>query len=237
MVRIVKDKIDIAHVDLSVIPSLKCDLDCPFCMYGCSPKNRLKLSFKPLKQFLGTVDWQRITNFGFYGGEPSIEMPLYQRFIDLIPPRIPRFIITNGTWSVDLAKASKFLSFCSRNRMRIYVSGTAYHMKHQDRAVLEELARIGQVFLKDPDEIHPMGKSEKADWKCTRKCRWHQQPIRLAVFPTGHIVFQNCDGVYPVVGSCASTFKEVFKLAVKIRRETCNYAYRNINEIMRSVSS
>jgi len=235
MVRILKNRKDLAHVDLSIMPSLKCDLTCPFCMYYCSPKNNLTLNIEKLKAFLKTVDWKKVTNVGFYGGEPAIKTALYQQFINLIPKTIPRFTITNGTWSTSPRRTKNFLNFCSRNRLVVFVSGTHYHQKFQDRNVLQKRAGQGRVRLKDEDELHPMGRLQKECWTCTHKCLWHQQPIRLAVFPTGHIIFQNCDGVYPVVGDCSNIFTEVFRKAVAIREETCQaQTLQNINEVLKT---
>lgn len=40
MVKIEKAIKDIEHVDLSIIPSLRCNLECSFCMYECGSENR-----------------------------------------------------------------------------------------------------------------------------------------------------------------------------------------------------
>jgi hypothetical protein len=225
---------DLVHVDLSIMPSLKCDLACPFCMYYCGPENTVMLDLEKLRRFLATVDWRKVTNVGFYGGEPSVDVSLYQQFIDLVPAKIPRFTITNGAWSTDPAKTKIFLEFCRRNRLVVFVSGTPYHRGFQDRKVLRRLAGRGLVRLKDADEMHPMGRLAKKDWTCTRKCLRHRQPVRLAVFPTGHIIFQNCDGVYPVLGDCSSSFKDIFAAAVAIRSEGCRRdEFPNINRIMK----
>ena len=133
MVMIAKGK----AVDFSFIPSLKCDLTCPFCMYSGGPHIEEQLDLEVTREFLETMDWSYINSCGFYGGEPVINLPLYQRFIDLVPEGIPKFMITNGTWSTSDNKYNEFVSFLDSNKLFVIVSGTPYHKAHQNEAVLE----------------------------------------------------------------------------------------------------
>ena len=234
MVKTSKDIIDLEHVDFSIMPSLECDLSCSFCMYNCSTKNKLTLDLNTFKQFCKTIDWTKIKNCGFYGGEPAINMSLYQSFIDLIPKNMLRFTITNGSWSNNYEKGLEFIKFCSKNKLSVIVSGTEEHRQFQDRTLLQKLMKYKMLYLKDEDEIHPMGRAKKETWKCSHKCLWHKQPIRMAIFPTGHIIFQNCDGVYPILGNCSDTFDFVLKRAILIRKATCKRTYLTINEVLES---
>ena len=237
MVRIQVDQKDLSHVDLSIMPSLKCNLRCGFCMYACSKKQRTaELNLIKLDSFLGTVDSSKISNVGFYGGEPSISEFLYQIYIDCVQPSIPRFIITNGSWSRDPTKTFKFLAFCQKNHLKIFVSSMKNHKRHQDRRLLKKLVSYNSIVLKEPDEIHPMGRAKKKHWTCTCKCLWHEQPIRMAIFPTGDILFQNCDGVYPVIGNISQSFQEVLDVAISIRTNTCSRCLKNLNDILEGKS-
>jgi len=194
--------------DFSIIPSLKCNLECPFCMYNSGPNVTTELNYIKTVKFLATVDWEMINSWGFYGGEPSINLPLYQKFIDLIPNNIPKFIITNGTWSVDTQDCLDFIRFVDNNKLHIVVSGTPYHMRYQNRVVLESFKEICPegFTLKEDDKIQPMGRASKNNWKCTNKCTTYDCATRIGLFPDGSILFQNCDGVYPYVQTYHNSF-------------------------------
>jgi hypothetical protein len=241
MVRIQGNEIDLSHVDISIMPSLECNLTCNMCMYDCSPNSKITLDIEKYKTFHQTIDWKKVTAFGFYGGEPSINTPLYDQFVNLVPQNIIKFIISNGSWSSYVESTKKFLNFCKINNLRLMVSGTPEHLKHQDRLFLEKIykSNIIQMKLKDDDKIHPMGRARNIikNHKCTNKCLWQKQPIRFAIFPTGHIIFQNCDGVYPVIGHITrNTFENAFKHAIYIRKHTCKHLNQNINEIIDTIS-
>lgn len=82
-----------------------------------------------------------------------------------------------------------------------------------------------------------MGRLAKPDWVCTNKCVWHQQVIRLGIFPTGDIILQNCDGVYPVVGHIEHTsFIDAFNEAVNIRSIGCDMKRTNVNDLTRDIN-
>lgn len=240
MVKIEMDRVDLEHVDLSFVPSLECNLRCSFCMYDCSPDNRAMLNYKEVEQFARTVPWGKVKNVGFYGGEPAIDMwayDVYDIYIDLCPSEIPRFVITNGTWSREYWNTVDFCVWCASKRLAVKVSSTGEHQAFQNRRFLEALAAKGFLQLKNPDEIHPMGRASMKHWDCSDKCRWHPQPIRLGIFPPDYILMQNCDGIYPVVGTCQFTFDEVFENARRIRAGDLNCrTFRDLNDILKETS-
>lgn len=85
MVKVSGDKFDLTRVDLSIMPSLECNLSCTFCMYSAGPNNFLTLDVEQTHRFLETVDWDIVPVCGFYGGEPSVDMELYDIFVNMIP--------------------------------------------------------------------------------------------------------------------------------------------------------
>lgn len=236
MVRVSEDGVDLGHVDFSVIPSLECDLECSFCMYCSGPSNLLRLDIDRFKTFLKTVDWGRVTSWGFYGGEPSVDPDRYGVFADLIPEEIRKFLITNGHWTVSTSGIRRFFRLCTGRKFRVVISGTPEHKANQHRTTIENLSHEEGVIVKGDDDMHPMGRLASTKWSCTEKCLWHQQPIRLAVFPTGDVIFQNCDGVYPVVGPVELGFDKLFDKALEIRTETCfANSYATINDVLKDL--
>ena len=235
MVKNAKDVKDLTKVSFSFIPSLKCNNRCPFCMYGASPENTTKLDYEAVKVWLKTVQWDKVIGWGLYGGEPSIEMGLYQKFYELLPTDLPKFIITNGAWSKSNDDTKAWLNWCA-GKFHIIVSGTAEHRKHQRVSFIKELAKQfdGAFTIKGDEEMHPMGRLARANWDCSKKCIYHKQPIRLGIFPTGHIILQNCDGVYPVVGHISrTTFVKAFNEGVRVRTRGCNKGcVLNINDLV-----
>jgi len=194
-------------VDLSFMPSLQCDLECGHCMYDSSPFNLAALDLDKTRQFVETVDWQRINACGFYGGEPGIKLDLYSQFIELIPLTVPRFTITDGTWSRTPGRTAEFVAWAQHHLLQVYISSTKYHTPHQNEVVLQDVALEYGFTIKGDDDVIPMGRMARVDWTCTRRCERWEGPVRFAVQPGGSIVFQNCDGVYPVV----STYRESFQ--------------------------
>jgi len=126
---IINGNLDLKRVDFSFVPSLKCNLECSFCSYKAGPLNKSKLRLSMAEKFLKTVDWKRISSWGFYGGEPSINLKMYQDFVDLIPDSIPKFVITNGTWSNAWTETKRFLDFVWHNKLFVVVSGTEEHRR------------------------------------------------------------------------------------------------------------
>lgn len=195
-------------IDLSIIPSLECNIECPFCMYDAGKDKKDILDIGKTRKFLETVHWDRVNSCGFYGGEPTINLPLYQKFIDLVPKGMKKWIITNGTWSTDFDKMEEALRFFGDNDMYVIVRGAEYHRKFQSREMLQWLKRYhpDSIRLKGADVIHPMGRAKDNGAECTRKCGSYAVPTRVGVFPNGYILFQNCDGRYPVI----QTYEESF---------------------------
>jgi hypothetical protein len=199
-------------IDLSIIPSLDCNIACPFCMYDSGHHQKEMLDIDKTRSFLKTVDWNRINSCGFYGGEISINLPLYQEFCNLIPKRIPKFTITNGTWSTNFERCKDFLDFIYLNDMFVVVSGTPYHKQFQNLKVLNDFKNMtpNMFRLKGDDIIHPMGRASIEHWSCSMKCKTFTVPTRLAIFPNGYIKFQNCDGQYPFI----QTYNEPFEYLI-----------------------
>lgn len=235
MVRNAEDVKDIEHVSFSFIPSLHCDNSCSFCMYGAGPDNHTTLDYDAVKEWMNTVEWDKVVGWGFYGGEPAIEIALYQRFYELLPKGTRTFVITNGTWSNSEERTAEFLKWCT-NKFHIIVSGTPEHQEHQNVPILKEFEQScpdGITYKFGPEEMHPMGRLASTCWTCTRKCTWHQQVMRLGIFPTGHIILQNCDGVYPVIGHVNGTnFEQAFKMGQIIRTEGCSRGHMNVNDLL-----
>ena len=96
MVKNAGDLKDLTKVSFSFIPSLRCNNQCSFCMYGASPDNYTTLDYIQVKEWMKSFEWDSVIGWGFYGGEPSIETDLYQKFHELLPPDLPKFVITNG---------------------------------------------------------------------------------------------------------------------------------------------
>jgi len=209
-------------IDFSFIPSLKCNIECPFCMYNSGPNNKMELDFEQTIKFTSTIKWPLINSIGFYGGEPSINIGLYQKFIDLIPKDIPKFIISNGSWSTELYKTLDFLNFLKINNFHLVISGTPYHKKFQNERRLLILKDLypKNITLKGDDIIQPMGRAYFSDWKCTKKCEhMENNPIRLGLFPDGNILFQNCNGQYPIVQTYFDSFVDIIEKVNIIKNE------------------
>jgi len=209
MVKINVDKT--RRIDFSFMPSLQCDLTCDHCMYDSSPWNKAELDFERTAHFVETMDWSIINACGFYGGEPGIKLEMYSRFIELVPDSIPKFTITDGTWSRTKGRTAKFVEFANRHKLQTFVSSTPFHTPHQDREVLERVCNENELFILkgDDKDIIPMGRMATKIWQCSFRCRTDSRPLRFALKPGGNIIFQTCDGVYPVVGSYNRPFREL----------------------------
>lgn len=198
-------------IDLSFIASLECDLACAHCMYDSSPRNKSRLNYERVRGWISTVDWDDIHACGFYGGEPALLLEWYERFIFLVPERIPKFIITNGTWSKDTKRTEEFLSFVDKHAMKVVVSGTKWHTGFQDVDVLLRLKEQEKIIYKGEEtQIIPMGRASL--WmgnKCTTLCQRWNKPWRIAIHPTKDIIFQSCDGSYPKLQTLDEPFGAV----------------------------
>lgn len=208
--------------DFSIMPSYRCNLRCWFCMYDCSPHNKQVLDFNTTKRFLDTFDWSQINAFGFYGGEPSISTRLYDKFIALVPSNIPKFVITNGAWSLSDDYTDMFINWCAKNQFHVIVSSTPEHIAYQNRAFLENLVKeFGDAIeLKKPDTIHAQGRAKGHDGiitDCGKTCLRTDRNIRLGLKPDGNIVFQNCHGEYHIIANYHDHFNTLGTKAVTTR--------------------
>lgn len=211
------------RIDLSFIPSLRCDLHCPHCQYAAGPSVISYLSLHDVKDWLRGVCWDDIHAAGFYGGEPALEPAVYGRFIDLVPPEVPRFVITNGTWSRDWRQTNDFIAWVAKHQLHVFVSGTRWHRLYQDRSVLRQLRDSYGFRLKgEEDTILQMGRARGwAPPSCTNLCtRWAPRPWRIALHPTKGVIFQSCDGDYPTLQSFYVPFREVAE-NIAARIESC----------------
>ncbi len=205
-------------------------------MYCGSPKNTLELNYEDTVAFMGTVEWDKVIGWGMYGGEPSIDTALYQKFYNLLPTDISKFVITNGVWTSHIDTMDEFLKWCG-GKFHIIISGTPEHKKYQNTAIVAEMKKFGGITVKSEDKMHPMGRLAEDGWICSRKCVWHEQAIRLGIFPTGDIILQNCDGVYPVIGHIKKdSFLDAFVNAQVIREKGCLKGMPNINDILKEAN-
>jgi hypothetical protein len=184
-------------------------------MYDCSPDDTRQLDLLKTAKFLREFDWSQINACGFYGGEPSINMDLYDRFISLVPPDIPKFVITNGTWSNNLESTMSFLRWCFKHRFYVIISSTEEHLAHQRRLLLEELVKqTSGMELKKPDAIHAQGRAKGHHGiinDCAFTCLRTDRNIRLGLKPDGNIVYQNCHGEYHIVQTYNDHFNTLLK--------------------------
>lgn len=215
---------DPTQYDLSFIYTKRCNLQCSFCMYDSGPDNTQTLDIEQLAQWLGTVDMSRIASFGVCGGEPSIAMAGFGACLDLVQHlEKPHFVITNGTWSLHDQDTVDFLSWCVKYHMHIIVIGTLEHRKYQDREVLEGLAKQwpAAFHLKpEAENYHAMGRlAGKMPIQCNRKCMSWNRALRIAVQPDGSIIYQNCEGVYPVIGNIREPFRKLDTRVQQLRKD------------------
>ena len=205
--------------DLSFQYSNECNLSCSFCMYSCGPNVKDRLDLNKLKAFIKTIDFDKyINSIGLYGGEVSLHLEEYSEIVKMLPTETKVWTITNGTWSKALESTNKFLTWASNNEVYpAIVSGNSEQVVHQNR---EELINLQQEFpnwlvLKGPDKVFlAMGRLENKELQpqylisgCSEKCFWREgQATRIAVMPSGDIMFQTCDGSYPIVGNISEEF-------------------------------
>jgi hypothetical protein len=179
----------------------------------------------------------RVASFGIYGGEPSLNLNEYARIMDMVAHLDkPHFVITNGSWSKDYECMMRFLEFCAQYHIFIVISGTPEHRQHQDRTILEWLAKQEpDAFRLKPEEenFHPMGRlAGKIPFVCTDKCTWWDRALRIAVQPDGSIIFQNCDGVYPVVGNIWEPFGRMDECIQKMRVDGFSLVYCHYESLL-----
>lgn len=194
--------------DVSFMASLHCDLECSFCMYNSGPTVDDEIDLEQAQKFVNSLDLQAVNAFGLYGGEPSLRMFVNTRIIQMLPKNKPVFVITNGTWSRTL-KRDLFLKWANFHKLHVIVSGTAEHIRHQDRSWLETYAASNPErfrLKKAETSFIPMGRLGHLPTVCSQKCDSDLNPTRIAMKPNGDIIFQTCDGSYPVVGRAEEGF-------------------------------
>ena len=204
-------------VDFSFMPSLRCNLACPYCMYEASSQNDIILDLRKTKKFISTIDFDKINAVGFYGGEISCDYERYQKIIDLIPQKVTKFTITNGTWSINKEVCRKFINSIKRSKLQVFISTTKFQSAFQDIELLKKIALKYKFTLKGEDEIILMGRAKRTNWICSKKCLIYTYPMRLTLNPYGKIMFCNCDGVYPIVGTYNDNFNTVVKNGLNIK--------------------
>ena len=98
------------------------------------------MPFGALQTFISTIQPGRINSFGFYGGEPSIHPLEFDWAMSIVKPYAKLlFVITNGAWSMDTARTKAFLRWMGRRNAQVFVSGTPFHRRHQNQAVLDAI--------------------------------------------------------------------------------------------------
>jgi len=201
--------------DLSFQYSNECDLHCSFCMYSCGPEVKDRLDLDKLKSFIKTIDFGKcINSIGLYGGEVSLHLEEYTKIVKMLPKETKVWTITNGTWSKELDKGEKFLTWAKNNNISpIIVSGNYEQQNSQDTEWLVILQRLipSVIILKESDaEFLSMGRLANQKVSCSEKCFWKEdQATRIAVMPSGNIMFQTCDGSYPIVGNITEDFTTI----------------------------
>lgn len=215
--RISKDSV----ADFSIIPSLQCNLSCSFCMYNSSIVNSKTINEKILKSFISDIEWNLINSIGLYGGEPSINLKLYERIIKLLPTDIPKFTITNGSWSLNSSSTKLFLDFVLKYNLKVFVSSNYEQRCFQDNKIIKTVADEYGFVIKSADIIIPMGRASKNKFECNKKCLEvlnSTDLLRLAVLPTGIIIFQNCNGIYPIIGTFQKSLNSLIEDLLNYRR-------------------
>ena len=200
-------------IDLSFICSRYCNLKCSFCMYNGGPDNNSSVDFAKLKFFISTIDKTMINSFGLYGGEIEQLRSDYDQLLQLLDPSIHRWAFSNGNWSVSKMRTYNFLAWCLDNKIGpIIISGTPEHRAYQDRKVLSRLQKDYPNFIRlknDDERFYPMGRLAGQDLPCTQRCITDKRPIRMAYTPENEVIFQTCDGVYPILGQATEGFRNL----------------------------
>ncbi len=202
-------------VDLSIMPWLECDLECPHCQYSAGPNKEGKLKPVVLARFLATVDWDTINSIGFYGGEVFLNPDRFSAYIKLveraqefcgIKPRKfkPMWAISNGTFTKATSTHYNTVVFVHRHNLTVHISTTPHHKKYQNEKRARSLIDGSRAFRFKKDDtkkrLLPMGRNYTPDWYCTRRCQ-RLERLRLAIKPNGDVIYQKCDGIYPVIAN------------------------------------
>lgn len=207
-------------IDLSFILSYKCNLECSFCMYNCSKKEKDFIDFDILIKFIKTIDFNIVNLIGYFGGEVSIMINEYEYLSSLLPKNFPKFCITNGAWSLNENHTKNFLKFISNDNFKyVKISCTKEHKKFQNENVIKKVIKENCLFYIKTDDLkrklNPMGKLNYKKNDCTKICKKNETK-RYTILPNGDIIFQLCDGKNPIIGNIKNiVFKDLFKIDLK----------------------
>jgi len=209
-------------IELSIVYSFKCDLNCTFCMYNSSKEVSHTMNLKILKNFIKTIDWKQIKQIGIFGGEISLFINEYEKILSMIPSEVKIMCITNGTWSLNKTKTKKFLSFINkfRNIFLIKISNTNEHNKYQNKTILKEITENDNRFIIKKDDtknkLLPMGRLNLIENNCTKTCLLNEESKRYTIFPNFDIMYQSCDGKNPIIGNIKNkNFNDLKKMELK----------------------
>ena len=202
-------------VDLSIMPWLECDLQCPHCQYDAGPDQEGTLSPAALARFLGTTNWNAVNSVGFYGGEVFLRPQMFSKYITIVkkaqkhcgvkPRKMkPLWAISNGSFTRSNSRHYNTVVFAHLHGLKVHISTTPYHKKYQHAGRARSLITGSKAFRFKKDDtkkrLLPMGRSAVDDWYCTRRCQ-RLERLRIAIKPNGDVIYQKCDGVYPVIGN------------------------------------
>lgn len=229
-------------VDLSIIGSLHCNLRCSFCMYDAGPSNGRELDRNILNAFLRTVDWDTINSVGFYGGEISTNLKVWGSCISKVDLHAPKkwnghkWCITNGSWSKHHPDFYSFINFANNKDLRVFISTTEEHRAHQDPEKLRILVESSDRFKFKKDDLKskllPMGRNKQELWTCSKRCL-RLERHRMAILPNGDVIYQKCDGIYPVIANITSEEITWAKITYMLNNQfRCSY----LNEDMGAIS-
>ena len=231
-------------IDLSIMPWLQCDLECPHCMYDAGPENYTSwMSTRMLGEFLRTVNWNDINSVGFYGGEMFLDLKGFSQYIKKvvsaqeyagIKPRKmkPMWCISNGTFSQSNSLFSNVIRFAHIHKLRVYISTTPYQKAHQHPRITSAVSNTSNFRFKKDDtkgRLLPMGRNYVEDWYCTRRCMRLERD-RLAIKPNGDVIYQKCDGIYPTIASIKGNNVSWNTLGLMMRNQfNCPMLDKNID--------
>lgn len=207
-------------IDLSFVLSLKCNLECFFCMYDCSPLQKDTIDFNLLEKFIKTIDFNRINNIGYFGGEISILLKEYKKLTKLLPKNFPKFCITNGSWSLNEKSTNEFLNFIlNDNFIYVKISSTKEHIRKQNIKVIENIiSKYNNFYIKKDDltsKLNPMGKLEYQSNNCSKICLNENVIKRYTIMPNNDIIYQICDGKNPIISNINNNFESLLKSQIK----------------------
>jgi len=205
-------------------------------MYEGGPDKTEVLNLIDLLTFINTIDFALINSVGLYGGEPTLHLDAYNRIAAMLPTTTPIWMISNGAWSKDPDRLVDLIRWCRAIGLRrLIVSGNPEQVKHQDARALHVLSEEcpEAVTLKEPDgSMLMMGRlAHRWDGVCSGKCSWKKSdPTRIAVTPPGDIMFQTCDGSYPVIGNISQPFSQIAEICRDFNHKTCSGLPRAFGE-------